>query len=335
MKSEEKILLKIEHLSTTFPIKQTIIEKVQKKPEKTVQAVSDVSLEIHEGETLGLVGESGCGKSTLAKTILHLCEPTAGSIQLDGVGELVNANKPVVKQMYKNVQMIFQDPYSSLNPRMSIRKMFYEIMAVHHLCEKSEYEQKTKNILDMVGMPEDILDRRPSAFSGGQRQRIGIARALVMNPRLLIADEPVSALDMSIQAQIINLLVELKEKLNLTMLFISHDLRVVQYLSDRVAVMYLGKIVEEAPAEEIFKNPRHPYTDILIHAAPEVNPEVRSREYMIEGETPSPIKIPTGCRFHPRCPYAKEICREKEPERKYIKEHCSVACHFPLHIQEI
>ena len=313
MAHNQELLLSIQNLSTVFPIKQTLFEKIQRKPEKLIKAVSNVSLDIAKGETVGLVGESGCGKSTLAKTIIRLNDPRHGIIDFADIGNLADAKKKDLKKMHRKIQMIFQDPYSSLNPRMTIRSMFYEILSVYHLCERSEYESKTKEMLALVGMPEDVLDRRPSAFSGGQRQRIGIARALIMNPELLIADEPVSALDMSIQAQIINLLTELKSKLHLTMLFISHDLRVVRYISDRVVVMYLGKIVEESPTENLFNAPKHPYTDILINAAPKMNPDNRERTYAIEGETPSPIDIPSGCCFHPRCPYATERCRREEP----------------------
>lgn len=334
MEQKQEILLKIRGLSTVFPIKQTLIEKVQRKPEKCVRAVSDVSLDIMKGETVGLVGESGCGKSTLARTVVRLNDPSSGEMELAGVGDLAKARKKDLGVMHRKIQMIFQDPYSSLNPRMTIRDMFYEILQVHHLCEKSECEKKTKEILALTGMPEDVLDRRPSAFSGGQRQRLGIARALVMEPELLIADEPVSALDMSIQAQIINLLTDLKEELHLTMLFISHDLRVVRYISDRVVVMYLGKIVEEGPTESLFTNPRHPYTNILIHAAPVMNPEIRERNYAIQGETPSPIDVPPGCPFHPRCPYASEKCKTEEPKQVAMTDEDGtvrkVACHFPL-----
>ena len=214
--------------------------------------------------------------------------------------------------------------------KMTIRQMFYEILSVHHICPKEEFEKKTIEILDMVGMPSYALDRYPSAFSGGQRQRIGIARALILNPALLIADEPVSALDMSIQAQIINLLMDLKAKLNLTMLFISHDLRVVQYLSDRVMFMYLGRVVEMGSAEELFQHPAHPYTQILIQAAPVIDTKHKEREYEIRGETPSPIDIPKGCAFHPRCPFATEKCRTAEPVMTEDANGRMVKCHYPL-----
>lgn len=248
----------------------------------------------------------------------------------DQYGDLALKEGAALTKARKDIQMVYQDPYSSLNPKMTIRQMFYEILSVHHICPKEEFEKKTIEILDMVGMPSYALDRYPSAFSGGQRQRIGIARALILNPALLIADEPVSALDMSIQAQIINLLMDLKEKLNLTMLFISHDLRVVQYLSDRVMVMYLGRVVEMGPAEDLFQHPAHPYTQILIQAAPVIDTKHKEREYEIRGETPSPIDIPKGCAFHPRCPFATEKCRTAEPVMTEDANGRMVKCHYPL-----
>ena len=320
MEENQNTLIRVRNLSTVFPIKQTIFEKIKKKPQKAVRAVSDVSLDIRKGETVGLVGESGCGKSTLARTLIRLCEPSRGTIEYEGIGDLGKAGKQELAKLHRQMQMIFQDPYSSLNPRMSIRSMFYEILSVYHLCEKKDYEKKTKEILELVGMPQEVLDRRPSAFSGGQRQRIGIARALVMNPEVLI-------------------LTDLKERLRLTMLFISHDLRVVRYISDRVVVMYLGKIMEEGETESLFQSPGHPYTNILIHAAPVMNPEIRERSYTIEGETPSPIDTPSGCLFHPRCPYATEECGKKIPELKMYRMKDGsirkIACHFPLDREEL
>ena len=305
MQQEATPILNVSHLSKTFPIKRNIAEIVRKKEQKYVRAVEDVTFSIRKGETLGLVGESGCGKSTLSKTLIRLYKPDDGKIMFDQYGDLALKEGAALTKARRDIQMVYQDPYSSLNPKMTIRQMFYEILSVHHICPKEEFEKKTIEILDMVGMPSYALDRYPSAFSGGQRQRIGIARALILNPALLIADEPVSALDMSIQAQIINLLMDLKAKLNLTMLFISHDLRVVQYLSDRVMVMYLGRVVEMGSAEELFQHPAHPYTQILIQAAPVIDTKHKEREYEIRGETPSPIDIPKGCAFHPRCPFAR------------------------------
>lgn len=330
MQQEATPILNVSHLSKTFPIKRNIAEIVRKKEQKYVRAVEDVTFSIRKGETLGLVGESGCGKSTLSKTLIRLYKPDDGKIMFEQYGDLALKEGTALTKARRDIQMVYQDPYSSLNPKMTIRQMFYEILSVHHICPKEEFEKKTIEILDMVGMPSYALDRYPSAFSGGQRQRIGIARALVLNPALLIADEPVSALDMSIQAQIINLLMDLKAKLNLTMLFISHDLRVVQYLSDRVMVMYLGRVVEMGSAEELFQHPAHPYTQILIQAAPVIDTKHKEREYEIRGETPSPIDIPKGCAFHPRCPFATEKCRTAEPVMTEDANDRMVKCHYPL-----
>ena len=330
MQQEATPILNVSHLSKTFPIKRNIAEIVRKKEQKYVRAVEDVTFSIRKGETLGLVGESGCGKSTLSKTLIRLYKPDDGKIMFDQYGDLALKEGAALTKARRDIQMVYQDPYSSLNPKMTIRQMFYEILSVHHICPKEEFEKKTIEILDMVGMPSYALDRYPSAFSGGQRQRIGIARALVLNPALLIADEPVSALDVSIQAQIINLLMDLKAKLNLTMLFISHDLRVVQYLSDRVMVMYLGRVVEMGSAEELFQHPAHPYTQILIQAAPVIDTKHKEREYEIRGETPSPIDIPKGCAFHPRCPFATEKCRTAEPVMTEDANGRMVKCHYPL-----
>ena len=330
MQQEATPILNVSHLSKTFPIKRNIAEIVRKKEQKYVRAVEDVTFSIRKGETLGLVGESGCGKSTLSKTLIRLYKPDDGKIMFGQYGDLALKEGAALTKARRDIQMVYQDPYSSLNPKMTIRQMFYEILSVHHICPKEEFEKKTIEILDMVGMPFYALDRYPSAFSGGQRQRIGIARALILNPALLIADEPVSALDMSIQAQIINLLMDLKAKLNLTMLFISHDLRVVQYLSDRVMVMYLGRVVEMGSAEELFQHPAHPYTQILIQAAPVIDTKHKEREYEIRGETPSPIDIPKGCAFHPRCPFATEKCRTAEPVMTEDANGRMVKCHYPL-----
>lgn len=322
-------LLRIENLVKKFPVKQTIFEMIARRPVQYVRAVDSVSLSVPKGETVGLVGESGCGKSTLAKTICRLYDIDGGRILFEKQ-DVSRLDKDAMRRVHFKMQMVFQDPYSSLNPRMTVRQMFYEVLSVHKLCEPKAREEECLRILDLVGLGKNALDRYPSQFSGGQRQRISIARALMMKPELLIADEPVSALDVSIQAQVINLLIELKQTLNLTMLFISHDLRVIRYISDRVVVMYLGKVVETGETEELFNDPFHPYTDILMNAAPEIDPDSKSREYMIQGETPSPMNIPQGCRFHPRCPYATDICRSTEPELTEIcNGHC-VACHHKL-----
>ena len=329
MPENQKPLLSIEHMVKQFPVKQTLFEIISRRPVKYVRAVDDVSLDISKSETVGLVGESGCGKSTLAKTICRLYPLDGGRVLYDG-DDVFGMDKTALRKARFKMQMIFQDPYSSLNPRMTVRQMLYEVLSVHHLCEQDKKEQECLRILDLVGLDKNALDRYPSQFSGGQRQRISIARALIMKPEMLIADEPVSALDVSIQAQVINLLIELKQSLNLTMLFISHDLRVIRYISDRVVVMYLGKVVETGETEALFDHPRHPYTDILMKAAPAVDPDSEGRDYAIQGETPSPLNIPKGCRFHPRCPYAQEICSQREPELKDIGGGRSVACHFML-----
>lgn len=329
MLNQNKALLEVENLKKYFPIKRGIVGTLARQPKKFVKAIDNVNFQIYKGETLGLVGESGCGKSTLAKTLSFLYTPDEGSIHFDGNEIQYNSIKSV-RELRRDLQMVFQDPYTSLNPRLTIRQVFYEILSVHKLCPTKEREEKTVRMLEMVGMTKAALDRYPSQFSGGQRQRISIARALIMNPNFLIADEPVSALDVSIQAQILNLLIDLKANLDLTMLFISHDLRVVRYISDRVIVMYLGKIVESGPAEEIFRNPFHPYTDLLIKASPVIDQEKRVRQYTIQGDTPSPIDLPSGCRFQNRCPFVKEKCRLEEPEFRDICSGRSVACHYPL-----
>ncbi len=321
--------VRVEGLSKTFKLKYPIIDMLLRKPRKLLKAVDDVSFTIEKGETLGLVGESGCGKSTLARTITRLYEPNNGKIIIDGL-DIAKLKGKTLREERSKFQMIFQDPYSSLNPRMSVKDMLSEVMSVHHICPKNEIDNRIAKLLEMVGMSEQILERFPGEFSGGQRQRLGIARALALNPTFIIADEPVSALDVSIQAQVINLLSEIQQTLNLTLLFISHDLRVVRHVTHRVAVMYLGKIVELAETEALFENAAHPYTKVLIKAAPVLDPRNRTREYAIEGEPPSPINIPKGCRFHPRCPYAKDICKITQPELNEVKPGRMVACHFPL-----
>ena len=329
MQEREETLLKVDHLVKQFPVKQTLFEIVGRRPVKYVRAVDDVSFGVRRGETVGLVGESGCGKSTLAKTVCRLYAPDGGHV-LFGGADVFAMDKNALRDARYKMQMVFQDPYSSLNPRMTVRQMFYEVLSVHKLCARKDREQECLKVLDLVGLDRNALDRYPSQFSGGQRQRISIARALIMRPEVLIADEPVSALDVSIQAQVINLLIDLKASLNLTMLFISHDLRVIRYISDRVVVMYLGSIVEMGEAEALFEHPRHPYTDILMKAAPAVDPDSHGREYAIQGETPSPLNIPNGCRFHPRCPYAQEKCRQDAPVLRDIGDGRCVACHFML-----
>jgi peptide/nickel transport system ATP-binding protein len=295
----------------------------------TVKAVDGVTLEIYGGETLGLVGESGSGKSTLGRLLLRLIEPTSGRVFFDG-RDLAALSRKELRQLRREMQLVFQDPYSSLNPRMRVRTIIAEGIEIHRLARGRAKEQRIRELLEMVGMGADALDRYPHEFSGGQRQRIGIARALAVSPRFLVLDEPVSALDVSIQAQIINLLQDLQEQLRLTYFFIAHDLRVVKHISQRVAIMYLGKIVELASRDEIYSNPRHPYTRALLSAIPQVDPGARAERIKPAGEAPSPLKPPAACSFHPRCPYAQDICKEVEPSLTAGHEGHAVACHvFP------
>lgn len=320
---EEKLkppLLEIERLRTYYPIRRGIVSRTVGH----VKAVDGVSFSIYEGETLGLVGESGCGKSTIGRSIIRLENPTDGKIMFGG-SDLTLLPPSEMKRVRPAMQMIFQDPYSSLNPRKRIKDILAEPIKVHRIVPAEDIPKRVDELLGMVGLPKSYKNRYPHEFSGGQRQRIGIARALSLNPKLIICDEPVSALDVSIQAQILNLLKDLQQELNLTYLFIGHGLGAVRYISDRIAVMYLGKIVEIASTADIFRSPKHPYTKALLSAYPAPNPRLRSKEKLvIQGDLPSPANPPSGCRFHTRCPLAKAICREQEPELKG-REHAA-AC---------
>jgi len=319
-----EVLLETRDLTKEYPLKNNF--GIRKK--EVVHAVSGVSLKIYEGETLSLVGESGCGKSTLGRMVMRLIEPTRGGIIFEGQ-DITGYSQKQMNQVYRKLQMIFQDPYASLNPRMKVRQLIGEPLVTHKVCKsREETDKRVEELMRMVGIRPELIDRYPHQFSGGQRQRIGIARALALNPRLIVCDEPVSALDVSIQSQILNLLKDLQQEFKLTYLFISHDLGVVHYISDRICVMFLGKVCEIGETEEIYQNPLHPYTKFLLQAVPGMDPEKRQkRENILTGEIPSAVDPPSGCRFRTRCPYAKEVCREREPELKSFGDR-KVACHF-------
>ncbi|PYM37121.1 MAG: peptide ABC transporter substrate-binding protein [Candidatus Rokuibacteriota bacterium] len=315
-------LLRVRHLKKYFPIRGGVFSREVAR----VHAVDDVSFDIRPGETLGLVGESGCGKSTTGRTILRLVEPTAGEVWFQE-RNVTALDKRALRQIRKEMQIIFQDPYASLNPRMTVRSIIGEALVIHKLARgRREREERVVQLLETVGLSAEHLRRYPHEFSGGQRQRIGIARALAVSPKLIVADEPVSALDVSIQAQIINLLEELQQKFGLTYLFIAHDLSVVEHISTRVAVMYLGKLVEVAPAKELYTNPKHPYTEALLSAVPIPDPAMRRRRILLEGDVPSPIRPPSGCRFHTRCPIRVPSCAENDQLLKEVAPGHWVAC---------
>jgi oligopeptide transport system ATP-binding protein len=313
-------LISVDGLKTYYPIKKGILSRTVGH----IKAVDGVSFSIFEGETLGLVGESGCGKSTIGRSIVRLENPTEGKIIFQG-DDITGLSNKQMSDYRSNLQIIFQDPFSSLNPRKRIKDIIAEPLKVHQIVQSKDIQKRVDELLDMVGLPKHYKNRYPHEFSGGQRQRIGIARALSLNPKLIVCDEPVSALDVSIQAQVLNLLSDLQKELNLTYLFIAHGLGAVKYISDRIAVMYLGKVVEIAKTEEIFKNPKHPYSLALLNAYPVPNPNLRNKErIVIQGDVPSPANPPKGCRFHTRCPIAMDICMQQVPELKGT-DH-AVAC---------
>ena len=318
-------LLKVEHLSKHYEGRRSLGERLTGVPHTVVRAVNDVSLTVNKGEILGLIGESGCGKSTLGRAILRLHEPTAGRVTFDGT-DVTALDAPAMTAMRRRMQIIFQDPYASLNPRRTVAQIVGLPLALHGLAQGDAAREITARILARVGIKENQMDRYPHQFSGGQRQRIGIARALVSNPEFIVCDEPVSALDVSIQAQIIALLLELKREMGLTYLFISHDISVIGYLSDRVAVMYLGEIVETGPVEAVLNTPRHPYTQSLLSAVPDIGGRKRGR-VRLTGDLPSPLKPPPGCKFHTRCPLAVDICRTTAPVAQDLGAGHAAACH--------
>ncbi|UHA74288.1 ABC transporter ATP-binding protein [Paenibacillus sp. 481] len=316
-------LLQVENLKKYFPIQGGFLGRTI----GNVKAVDDVSFTLQKGESLGLVGESGCGKSTTGRTILRLLDKTAGKVLFNGV-ELHDLSKKELRSMRPKMQLVFQDPYSSLNPRINIGEAIGEALVDHGIVSKSEIRDRVKEILTICGLAPYHIDRYPHEFSGGQRQRIGIARALIMNPEFIVADEPVSALDVSIQAQIINLLSDLQEQKNLTYLFISHDLSVVEHLCNRIGVMYLGSLVEMAPRDELFTKPLHPYTQALLSAVPVPDPTRRPERIVLQGDIPSPANPPSGCKFHTRCPFVKDICKHEIPQFRDVGGGHQVACHL-------
>ena len=316
-------LLSIQNLKKYFPIHQGVFSSVA----AYVKAVDDVSFSINKGETFGLVGESGCGKTTAGRAILRLIEPDAGTIRFDGI-DLMSLGKQDLRRKRRDMQLIFQDPYASLNPRMTIRSIVGEPFAIHDIASGSEREDRVADLMKTVGLQPTVLNRYPHEFSGGQRQRIGIARALALKPKLIVADEPVSALDVSIQAQIINLLADLQEQFGLTYLFISHAIPVIEHISTRIGVMYLGKLVEVGTSAQICTAPQHPYTQALLKAVPIPDPAAKKKRVILSGDVPTPIDPPPGCRFHTRCPIAVDRCKVEEPPLRPIADGRVAACHL-------
>jgi oligopeptide transport system ATP-binding protein len=318
-----KPLMKVKGLKKYFPVKGGVFQRVK----GFVRAVDGVDLEIKRREVFGLVGESGCGKTTLGRACLRLTEPTSGDVIFEDVN-LSNLNLSDMQKMRLNVQMVFQDPFSSLDPRKMVKDIVGEGLLIHGLAKGSKLKERVLQNLERVGLKKEHLYRYPHEFSGGQRQRIGIARALVLNPKFIVLDEPTSALDVSVQAKILNLLLKLQKELGLTYMFISHNLSVIEYMSDRIAVMYVGKIVETGTKVELFENPLHPYTRALFSAIPIPDPDLKHEKIILKGDVPSPLNPPTGCRFHPRCPYAEELCEREEPELTEVNAGHKVVCHL-------
>ena len=327
MDQQISTLLEVKNLKKYFPIQKGFFQQVT----GYVRAVDGVSFFIREGETLGLVGESGCGKTTTGRLILRALEPTDGDVLFRRDGEMVNIAQISRKEMTafrRELQIIFQDPFSSLNPRMTVMDIVSEPLVIHGVAKGSQLKSQVRGLLEAVGLKAQHMNRYPYAFSGGQRQRIGVARALALRPKFIVADEPVSALDVSVQAQVLNMLKDLQQEFGLTYLFISHDLSVVEHISDRVAVMYLGNIVELASSNELYTNPLHPYTEALLSAVPRTDPDYEPQRILLPGDVPNPANPPTGCKFHPRCRFAKDICSQKIPEWREISPDHWVACHL-------
>ena len=317
------VLLEVEELKKYFPSGGGFLERST----GSVRAVDGISLKVYEGETLGIVGESGCGKSTLGRSILRLIEPTSGRVTFHGT-DILKLRKSAMRDMRKEMQIVFQDPYASLNPRYTISQTLMEPMEIHQLYNHASRKQRVQSTLERVGLDPSYASRFPHEFSGGQRQRIGIARALVLNPKLIILDEPVAALDVSVQSQVINLLEDLQADFGLTYIFVAHDLSVVKHISNRVLVMYLGKMAELASSDDLFFRPLHPYTRALLSAVPIPNPRLKRERIILSGDIPSPVNPPSGCVFHTRCPIAKDVCRQQVPEWRELRREHFVACHF-------
>jgi peptide/nickel transport system ATP-binding protein len=320
-------LLEIRDLNVHFPVPRGVADLMVGAPRQAVRAVNGVTLELDQGQTLGLVGESGCGKSTLGRAVLRLTEATSGDVMFDG-RSVLELDGDDLLAFRRRAQMVFQDPHASMNPKFTVGQTIAEVLRVHRLCPKDEIDARVGSLMARVGLTPDLIDRKPAGLSGGQCQRVGIARALAVNPDLIIADESVSALDVSIQAQILNLFLELQRELNLTMVFISHDLSVVRHMCQMVAVMYLGRIVEYGPSEDVFRNPQHPYTQALIEAIPVMSSDARLSQNLPTGEPPSPMQIPPGCSFHPRCPHVMATCKRDPAPPGHLVGAQTVHCHL-------